>query len=195
MTGIESGQSLARKAERDAGAVANSSSCKRRGNALTPGWGASPGRIKVNGRPSPWSRPDAAAPLASLLHHFAVAKRHRTHDADRPAQHRTAMRPSEQTSKLIWRYYLSRGMRDRHPGWCQVGVVKLPLVPRAAPRLRRRESGVRQGGRPAAGDVRVMATRGQTDIRGLATAGRAVRLDCSAGLKVERGLRISPGCS
>ncbi len=33
------------------------------------------------------------------------------------------------------------------------------------------------GGRPVAGDVRVMATRGQTDMRGLVTAGRAVRLE------------------
>jgi len=37
-------------------------------------------------------------------------------------------------------------------------------------------------GRPVAGDVRVRATRGQTDIRGLVTAGRAVRLEHSAGL-------------
>ena len=37
------------------------------------------------------------------------------------------------------------------------------------------------------GRERVLATRGQTDIRGLVAAGRAIRLEASAGLKVERG--------
>ena len=37
------------------------------------------------------------------------------------------------------------------------------------------------------GRERVLATRGQTDIRGLVTAGRAVRLEASAGLRGERG--------
>ena len=49
------------------------------------------------------------------------------------------------------------------------------------------------GGRPVGGGVRVRATRGQTDIRGLVTAGRAVRLERSAGLKVERGFGFFPG--
>jgi hypothetical protein len=39
------------------------------------------------------------------------------------------------------------------------------------------------------GRERVLAT-GQTDIRGLVTAGRAVRLEASAGLKGERGNEI-----
>ncbi len=50
--------------------------------------------------------------------------------------------------KLIWRYYPSRGMRDRHSGWCQVVVVIILLVPR--PRLARlRRRGIRGAARRA----------------------------------------------
>jgi len=62
-------------------------------------------------------------------------------------------------------------------------------------RLAAAENRTKWVGPAGSGGVRVRATRGQTDIRGLVTAGRAVRLERSAGLKVELDLGFVSSCS